>query len=393
MKVSIIIPLYNRKTLIERCLQSCINQTMAKSDYEIIVVDDCSTDGSYDVICEYRAKYPPGFINVARLPKNSGSASAPRNHGLELANAEYVFFVDSDDYIDEETLLDGYKLASANDSDLVLVKRAHVKDGTPIYLSSTFRDKKFIDLHTRHNYGNIPVCSVNNLRNLRTVHVFFKAQLLKYYNIKFDLSVTKGEDFYFINDLICAIARKRIVKISCISKKIYYFLSRDDDIKWTSGGEHLTSRKITTDEALYQLMRWCDLCFEQGFIEGHAAKYAMRKFHKSFFSKLHNIVKNFQNYNNLSDKDLNIMSDFLDENLPLYADKLLKPEEAIIITAIRNKDKEELVRYGNYVNINKKMGEKYEKIKTQLSQIKTSTSWRVTKPLRAIKKYLTNRNM
>jgi len=119
-KVSIIIPVYNRPTLIARCLDSCISQTMLHSDYEIIVVDDCSTDNTMQVLEVYCNRYPD-LINIISLPENSGGASRPRNVGIRNANGEYLFFVDSDDTIHPDLLYDGYNQAKSKNCDLLIV--------------------------------------------------------------------------------------------------------------------------------------------------------------------------------------------------------------------------------------------------------------------------------
>lgn len=94
-KISIIIPVYNVEKYLGECLDSCINQTLA--DIEIICVDDCSTDNSYKILEEYQQK--DSRIRIFRQNENKKQGAA-RNKGLEVATGEYVWFVDSDDYID-----------------------------------------------------------------------------------------------------------------------------------------------------------------------------------------------------------------------------------------------------------------------------------------------------
>ncbi len=94
-KISIIIPVYNVEKYLAECLDSCINQTL--EDIEIICVDDCSTDNSYKILEEYSKKDPQ--IKIFRQKENKKQGAA-RNKGLEIATGEYIWFVDSDDYID-----------------------------------------------------------------------------------------------------------------------------------------------------------------------------------------------------------------------------------------------------------------------------------------------------
>lgn len=98
MKVSIIIPVYNVEKYIVRCLNSVINQTW-QDDIECILVDDCSTDNSVNMIKEYINNYH-GSVDFKFLhhSKNKGQSSA-RNTGLKVAKGDYVLFLDSDDAI------------------------------------------------------------------------------------------------------------------------------------------------------------------------------------------------------------------------------------------------------------------------------------------------------
>lgn len=94
-KISIIIPVYNVEKYLRECLDSCVNQTL--DDIEIICVDDCSPDNSIKILEEYQAKDPRIKILRHETNKNLGAA---RNTGLANAIGEYIWFVDSDDYID-----------------------------------------------------------------------------------------------------------------------------------------------------------------------------------------------------------------------------------------------------------------------------------------------------
>ena len=94
-KISIIIPVYNVENYLKECLDSCVNQTL--QDIEIICVDDCSTDNSYKILEEYQQK--DSRIRIFQQEENKKQGAA-RNRGLEIATGEYIWFVDSDDYID-----------------------------------------------------------------------------------------------------------------------------------------------------------------------------------------------------------------------------------------------------------------------------------------------------
>lgn len=97
IKFSIIIPNYNKGQYIKDCLDSVINQTLNKSKYEVIVIDDGSSDNSPDIIRNYDVK----FLQTNRL-----MAGGARNKGLDVAKGEYILFLDSDDYLSSTDVLE-----------------------------------------------------------------------------------------------------------------------------------------------------------------------------------------------------------------------------------------------------------------------------------------------
>lgn len=91
-KVSVITPAYNASGFIGETIESVLKQTF--QDWEMIIVDDCSTDDTYEIACKFSKK--DGRIKVFKNKNNYGVA-ATRNHGLDVATGDYIAFVDSDD--------------------------------------------------------------------------------------------------------------------------------------------------------------------------------------------------------------------------------------------------------------------------------------------------------
>ncbi|WP_455640365.1 glycosyltransferase family 2 protein [Parabacteroides sp.] len=98
-RISIVIPIYNRGYCLSRCLDSVLKQTFA--DWECILVDDASTDNSWQICCEYVAR--DSRFQAVKQSENGG-VSIARNRGLELARGEYIAFIDSDDWIEPNYL-------------------------------------------------------------------------------------------------------------------------------------------------------------------------------------------------------------------------------------------------------------------------------------------------
>ena len=112
--VSVIIPVYNTEDYLRQCLDSAVNQTL--KDIEIICINDGSTDHSPAILEEYQAKDP----RVVIISQDNRGLSAARNCGMIKARGKYVYFLDSDDYVDSETLKRSTELAEKNDLDAVV---------------------------------------------------------------------------------------------------------------------------------------------------------------------------------------------------------------------------------------------------------------------------------
>ena len=100
MKLSIIIPVYNVEKYIEKCIQSCLDQDILPNDYEIIVVIDGSPDNSLQIVNRLVKLH----TNIHTLNQENQGLSAARNNGFAIAKGEYVWFIDSDDWIEKNCL-------------------------------------------------------------------------------------------------------------------------------------------------------------------------------------------------------------------------------------------------------------------------------------------------
>ncbi len=99
-KISVVIPAYNAGATIEDCVRSVIRT--GHEPLQVIVVDDCSTDGTREIVRELSSEYPD-VVRLLELEKNGGPSGA-RNRGAERADGDYLFFVDSDTEMTPDTL-------------------------------------------------------------------------------------------------------------------------------------------------------------------------------------------------------------------------------------------------------------------------------------------------
>lgn len=129
MKLSIIIPVYNVEQYIGRCLQSCLCQPhVTAEDYELVIVNDGTKDNSMAVV----EKMTSGCPNITIINQPNQGLSMARNAGLKAAKGEYVWFVDSDDWIEEGCLSDIIERLEQTKVDLLQLQYRNVySDGTP----------------------------------------------------------------------------------------------------------------------------------------------------------------------------------------------------------------------------------------------------------------------
>lgn len=129
MKVSVIVPVYNAEKFLPVCLESLAIQTLR--DFEVIVVDDCSTDASLAVAESYLERFN-GRLKIFTLPTNTGTGAVPRNVGLEQACGEYVYFVDNDDFVIDTALETLYNFATEYRADAVFMEKFFLCDENPV---------------------------------------------------------------------------------------------------------------------------------------------------------------------------------------------------------------------------------------------------------------------
>lgn len=136
--VSVVIPMYNAEKYLVECLESILAQTL--QDFEVILVNDCSTDNCRQIAESYLEKFG-GRLKLYDNEKNSGAA-ATRNNGLRLAGGEYIFFMDADDLILTSGLEQMYRAAKFFDVEVVNTTRSYKmsndgKELTPVNLRPT----------------------------------------------------------------------------------------------------------------------------------------------------------------------------------------------------------------------------------------------------------------
>ena len=204
-KISVIVPIYNVERHLEKGLDSLINQTL--EDIEIILIDDCSADNSYEIAKKYALK--DKRIKLFRHENNQGVSSA-RNKGIELSNGEYLAFLDSDDWLD----YDFYEKLYFNKEDFDVVKGA-----VATYDIST---NSYCELNLNEKIAQEKLYFCRQFWS-----AIYRAKFIKENKIFFPQNIRTFEDPIFSLEVLIKGASIKLVN----DVKYYYFLRPDSKVR------------------------------------------------------------------------------------------------------------------------------------------------------------------
>lgn len=210
IKYSFIVPVYNTEKYLKKCLDSLINQTY--KDFEIIVVNDGSTDKSSSIISKYQKKYK----NIIVIDKENEGLSMARNRGVQKSSGKYIIFVDSDDYVSNKLLEEVDKKIDDND-----ILRFQIAT----------EDEEYTKINEYHEEGFESMCGYDAFKYLSSYHFVEPAWcyvIRKNYYIENKFSFKKGvyhEDFGLIPYVIY-----KARKVKSIDFIGYYYIQRNGSI-------------------------------------------------------------------------------------------------------------------------------------------------------------------
>jgi len=242
--VTIGIPLYNSRDYISHTIQSVLDQSY--QEIEILVVDDCSTDGSADVISRVQKSHSNGHkIRVLRQMNNMG-VSASRNRIIDEAKGTYLYFLDSDDWIaDDDTISRMVEIARKTDSDMVLgsYEKLWLSNGRSEvyqYDYNEFVDDDSFAKFAFRKYGGIQASACNYL---------VKTELLRSANIRF-VDSDYYEDMIFTFDVATCV--KRVVTLPEIT---YYYLFHDGSLSHSQFRDVIPKQEIDKTINCFNLLK------------------------------------------------------------------------------------------------------------------------------------------
>lgn len=225
-KVSIIVPVYNVEKYLEKCLYTLVNQTL--KDIEIIVVNDGSPDNSSIIIDKFSKKYKK---KIKVLNQENQGLSDARNNGLKLATADYIMFVDSDDYVELDFVEKMYNKAISEAADVVICGNNVVSEDYHI-LETTYPQKKpHNNMLEKIIFGNM--CAWNKL---------YKKELIQKINFR---SRVWYEDLDYSFKTM-TLSKKTVF----LEENLYNYLLRSNSIMNSKNLERNLELLLTFDEIL-----------------------------------------------------------------------------------------------------------------------------------------------
>ncbi len=207
-RLSVIIPMYNARPYIKRCIDSILNQGF--EGLEIIVVDDGSTDGASSVIQGY------GDERIRLVSQEKKGVSAARNAGLDIAQGTYVVFADADDYLLDGSLKAMYGTISAQDVELAVFGYINEKNGA-------FYKKQYAGLQVMERESAFVQLFRNPAFRGVLWNKIFIRDIIEEAQIRFPVEYTHGEDLIFVTKYL-----KQCSNI-CVNPRLVYMYAENPD--------------------------------------------------------------------------------------------------------------------------------------------------------------------
>ncbi|MCA0227921.1 glycosyltransferase [Patescibacteria group bacterium] len=207
--VDIVIPVYNASQSIRYCIDAVLTQS--HKNFRMILIDDGSTDGSFDICEEYAKRYP----NIKLVHQNNSGVSAARNQGLNLVKADFFTFIDSDDLIYSSCVSDLVDAALEHDSDLVTANIFRTKNihdrvpGNDVNLAYDIAASTAIEeLLYGRRIKNHPVARLYRSDKLSSV--------------RFDETISIGEDMDYTFRCL-----RKVNKVTLVDKVLYNYINKE----------------------------------------------------------------------------------------------------------------------------------------------------------------------
>lgn len=393
IKVSVIIPVYNAEEYLGECLDSIINQTL--EDIEIICIDDGSTDNSLNILNEYMSK----DSRISVYSQENQGPSGARNYGMSFAKGKYVYFIDSDDYIDLEMLETLYNISEEKGTDIILFKLMNFNHETGEEYNTYYYDMPYLKRIVMDNVFDykdiedilfdIPVSVPGKFFKMEFVSQFKFHDRIKFEDNLFSVeAMIKAERMYFYDEYL------------------YYRRIRDNSITTTFYNEYEDFIKM--NKLLVDLVKDLGLFNEfkpqlyhkklyNTYGQFHSIPYSEYK--DGFFkASKADFLANKDEYESddvflsqIDERDRHIFYSCIESST--WKEFELKMEifdEELKIKNLKSINEKSEKRIDELEELNSKQEREIDSLINKRNQILSSSSWKITEPLRKTKHILKN---
>lgn len=229
--VSVIIPVYNVEKYLGECLESVTNQTY--KNIEILLINDGSTDGSGEVCDQYAQK--DNRIKV--LHKKNGGVSSARNAGLEMAQGDFITFIDADDLVGKEYVSSMYETSVKFNADIIFCKYSNYVNGKVYDVVEELPDK--LDADDKDKYISF-ICRFFECKKRvfgSSCRTLFKKELIQ--DLRFEPKIKISEDLLFL-----VYATLKAKRFASVDKHLYFYRQSNESVSASYKKDYITGQVI-----------------------------------------------------------------------------------------------------------------------------------------------------
>lgn len=366
--ISVIIPVYNVEMYLEECIESLVNQSIGFENIEVICIDDCSTDNSWNILCSYSEKYKN--IKSIQMEVNHGSPGKPRNIGIDMATGKYIIFLDPDDIIPKDAYKVLYEYVERYKSDFAMGKLISFNDSD----GRESEHATFKNYQLQKTYVNTNIEKSKFFLQVKTGHILklVRRSLIVNNKIYFEENLKNGED-----KLYDITVYKSAKKFTYIPICVYKYRVRDDE-----NNKSMTQQDILS--SVYNDINITKIIKDKLSYDEYKV-FQVNSFRSVFWKMINEEFYDIEYEEKIKMlRELNIIAKEYDKELF----KVYFNLENSIISLIEKGYYDQAIKYVYSLISRRKYYAEYIELRGEykkIIEIRKTTSWRVTKALRNLK--------
>lgn len=375
VKISVIVPVYNCEDYIEESIKSILNQSF--KDIEVICVDDGSTDDSLNILKELSMQ----DTRLKVFTQENQGSSVARNNALEKASGDYIYFFDADDYIVDDCLEKIYNNAINNDSDIVIFKYDQYKEGYFLKHSEQDIEKQF----SKTDFTNFTFdCYDYRIRAFKGPFApwfkFYKKEFLDKYDFEFPPGLNHNDVPFHVKTILKA------SKISFIPEYLYHY--RIDN------PNSISNTRLKNFKDIFSIIKIVeDFLKDENLLEEFEKEFEYFTINRIIYEMKGRPNEYFRIAKNKLFK-VNLDNNLLSENVSFKLETIMNSNSIeeynskVEINYLKKKNEKLSKKIKKLNRENKELKIENKELKKKINEILNSKSWKLSQPLRKVKRIL-----